>query len=267
MSRTIILIFFNLFVISSNCLAIKDPAKELQPAGIFTELGTQLDLSIEIQDSSGSMSSLGSLLSDHRPLIIVPSYYRCPRLCGLVLGGVAQLVKDLDLKLGTDYRIATYSFNPVETLEEAASKKEHYAKILSEEGKSIDGWNFFLADQKASGNLNKLLGFGVVPDGQDFAHSAAIFIISPDGRISQYFSNIDFSAGDARLALIEASQGKIGNLMDQVMLFCFEFNATKGQYTWAVFRLLNVVGVLCIIIVGGIIVYYLMKDKNKGAQS
>jgi protein SCO1/2 len=251
-----------LLAIPLNSLALQDPASQLQPAGIFTELGESLDPKIEFEDTDGSKIRLETFLNQGKPVLIVPGYYRCPRLCGLVLGGVVQLVKELDLKLGEDYRILTYSFNPTETSAEALAKKQHYTKLLAEAGKDIRGWEFLVASKENSSALNKQLGFGVVPDDLDFAHSAAIYVISPQARISQYFANIDFSARDVKLALVEASQGKIGTFIDQVMLFCFEFDSIRGQYNWAIFRLLKVVATLLIVGLGGLILVYLYKERR-----
>ena len=124
---TIILLFYN----NINALAISDPASQLEQAGIKTKLGSSVDLNIQLIDSLGSNRTLGSLLSEGKPLILVPVYYKCPRLCGILLGGFSQLIKELDLKLGADFKVVTFSFNEKEGIVQAAQKKAEYTAFLS----------------------------------------------------------------------------------------------------------------------------------------
>lgn len=252
-------ILFNSF----NVLAIENPESELEQAGIFTNLGNQVDPSLKLIDSTGNVKSIGQLLEDDKPLILIPVYYKCPRLCGLILTGFAQLIKDLDLGLGKDFKVAAFSFNPEEGIELAAQKKAHYTSVLAEDEKKIDGWEFYVAESSQSKALLDQIGFRVLPDEGEFAHSAAIFILDKSGRISQFFAGIDFSESDVRLALVDASNGKIGNIMDQAMLFCFRFDPNQGKYTWAIGRLMQVVGALSILFLGGIIVRLLLKERNR----
>lgn len=261
----ILALFITSFISKYDALALFDPGTQLAEAGITTELGSSVDTNLALIDSSGKTVKIADLLLDHKPLVLVPVYYRCPRLCGLLLGGVTQLVKDLDLKLGQDYKIATFSFNPVENVQNAVEKRRHYASVLAEAGKTIDGWDFYVGQPEQTKALIDQLGFRVIADGEDFAHAAAIFILDKNGRISQFFADIDFSSSDVRMALVEAGQGKVGSLLDQAVLFCFRFDPTKGKYTWAVSRIMQVVGALSILIVGGIIARLLRNERKKSS--
>lgn len=263
MSKILIipLLFFSILFNNFELLAI-DRGSSQEQGGLRTALGSSLDPSISLLDSKGERTSLGSLMADGKPLILIPSYYKCPRLCGMIFGAVAQLVKDMNLELGVDYKIATFSFNPVEGPELAQIKKSQYAKILEESGKSISGWEFFVGEKPQTQALINQLGFGIMAEGEEFAHSAAIFIINKSGKISQYFTDINFSPADVRLALVEASEGKIGTVMDQAMLFCYKFDPNKGKYTWAVGRVMQVLGALSILIVGGIIAKLIINERK-----
>lgn len=257
----LVLMFF--FSLNFNALALNGADSQLEMGGITTRLGNQVDLNLKLIDSTGISRSIGDLIVNEKPLILIPAYYKCPRLCGLLLGGVAQLVKDLELELGDDYRIATFSFNPTEGAEYAAEKKAHYTAVLAESAKSSEGWEFFVGEASQSKALISQLGFGIMEEGNEYAHSAAIFIIDKSGRISQFFTDIDFPAADVRLALVDASQGKIGSILDRAVLFCFQFDPEKGQYTWAVSRLMQLLGALSILFLGGIIVWQLFKERNR----
>ena len=258
-----IFLFVSFFFNNFKALALSDPENQLAQAGITTKLGNQVDLNIALIDSSGNSRTIGSLLSDGKPLVLIPVYYKCPRLCGILLGGVAQLIKDLDLKLGSDFTMAAFSFSPREDYSLAAAKKEHYTNVLAESGKSIQGWDFFVGEKPQTQALINQIGFKVMADGDDYAHSAAIFILDKSGRISQFFTDINFPTSDVRLALVDASNGKIGNLLDRALLLCYKFDPTKGKYTWAVERLLQVLGALSILFVGGIIVRLLINEKKR----
>jgi protein SCO1 len=242
--------------------ALKDPGAELKPVGVSTKLGTKIDLSLPFVDSTGTALTLGQLFTGNRPVIIVPAYYDCPRLCGLILDGVRDVINDLTLELGSDYRVVTFSFDASETPVQAAQRAVSLRKQLSNQAGAAH-WSFLVGPQTSIDTLLDQIGFNVTPDQGEFAHSAAVMVLTPSGEISQYFTGVTFSAWDAKLALVEASRGAIGSPIDHVMLFCFRFDPTKGKYTWAAFNIMRAGGALTLILLAGLIIGLWRRERRR----
>jgi protein SCO1/2 len=243
--------------------ALTDPATDLGgQVGVTTVLGTQVDLDLVFKDQEGQERKLRQFLRSDRPTIVVPAYYHCPRLCGLVLAGMSTVINELGLKMGEDYRVLTVSLDHNDPTERAASiRKEQVEKLTFPERAAGDGWSFLTGDEGAVAALMGQLGFGFKKDGEEFAHSAAIMLLTPDGKISQYFTGINFAPGDLRLALVEASQGTIGSPLDHVLLFCFRFDPTKGKYTWAAWVTLRTGGALTLLLLGGFLITLWSRER------
>lgn len=242
--------------VAHTAFAVERPEEVLETeVGIFTELGVQVDLSLPFVDSNGVSHILGDFVKPGRPLIIAPVYYKCPRLCGLLLDGLYTLLNEIPLKLGDDYNVVVVGFDPTETVENALEVRTKLNTRLKGEAKQRqEALHYVIGDQTSVTALMKQLGFKYLKDGDDFAHSAAVMILTPQGKISQYFTGIQFSPWDARLALVEASEGKIGTAIDHLLLYCFRFDPLQGKYTWAVVALLRIGGVLTLIGLG--LVYF-----------
>lgn len=226
---------------SGAVYALEKPGEELKEVGLTTVNGTELDLALEFVDEDGRSAPLSQFLSSEKPNILIPAYYDCPRLCGLLLTGVTELLNKLTLTLGDDYRVVTVSFNPQDTPESARRvATEFRGKLLSEVSREGNQeWKFLSGNEENIVPLMKSLGFHFKEDKGEFAHVAAIFLLSPKGMISQHFAGISFPYRDVRLALVEASQGKIGTLLDHALLFCYRFDDLQGKYTWAAFGLVR----------------------------
>ena len=243
-------IFLIIFLTVPLLIAEEKPAQVAQDLKVVQKLGDKLDLSRVFTDQRGDTKQLKEILDPEKPTIVVPAYYNCPRLCSLVLNGVRDISMELGLTLRSDYRIVTISFDPKETHELAASKYSNYMKSMALSGDlALDhGWDFLVGEpDQVSGIMNKI-GYPYRSDGKkDFSHGAAIVIISPDGVISRYLFGIEFKEKDLRLALVEASDGQIGSVVDQVMLFCFRFDPTKGKYTPQVFAFMKIFGAITLL--------------------
>lgn len=252
-------ILFIFIILPFQLLATENPEESLKRAGLSTLLGKKVDLNLTFTESTGTERPLRDFFSDGKPVIMVPVYYGCPRLCGLVLDGVVSLLNKLTLNLGQDYRVVTVSFDDTETPELAKERLTKYHPLLTR-GEVAD-WHFLVGKESSVKSLMEQIGFNFERDGSEFVHSAAIMLLTPEGQISQYFTGIDFPAWDLRLALVEASQGNVGSALDHVFLFCFRFDQIKGKYTWAVYNLLKVVGVLTIVLLGGLVFSLLRKER------
>lgn len=246
-------------------LAIEDPgAMASQDVGIYTELGGKVNLDRPFTDVNGVTKSLKAFALPGKPIVIAPVYYKCPRLCGLLLNGVYDLLNELPLKLSKDYSVLVVGFDPTETPQDAKVVMDKFNPRLEGEARSGSSAIQYLVGtpENVTALMNEL-GFKFMRDGSDFAHSAAVMILTSSGYISQYFTGIMFPSWDVRLSLVEASKGGIGTAIDHFLLYCFRFDAVKGRYTWAVLGLLRVGGVLTLIGLG--LVYYIFGRNRRGS--
>lgn len=248
-------------------MAIENPAEVLNTeVGIFTELGKKVDLNRVFTSSSGEQKALRDFMLPEKPVLIVPVYYKCPRLCGLVLDGVVQLLNELALTLGSDYAVLAIGFDPRETPADAAKVRGGFIeRLAARAAPGAEGFKFLLGDADQVAGVMAELGFRYKLDGADFAHSAAVMILTPGGEISQYFTGIQFPAWDVRLALIEASQGKIGSAIDHFLLFCFRFDPLQGKYLWAVEAVLRIGGAVTLLGLGA--VYWVFVFRRRKARA
>jgi protein SCO1/2 len=246
-------------------VALERPEEALNSTvGIFTQLGTQVTLSRTFTDRSGVTGPLSSFVLADKPVVIVPVYYRCPRLCGLLLDGVVQLLNALSLRLGEEFSVLAVSFDPTETPADATKVWQGVEQRLR--GTAATGraaFKFLVGSAEEVSGLMAELGFRYQRDGADFAHSAAVMILTPSGEISQYFTGIEFPEWDARLALVEASAGKVGSAIDHLMLFCFRFDPLQGKYLWAVEGTLRVGGALTLVGLGAVYWFFAFKRRRR----
>lgn len=252
---TILIIVIALLNSGVVCYGL-DGGKVEQAVGINQRLGDAVDGSIELTDEAGKAFTFGDKLESGKPLILLPVYYSCPRLCGLALAGAAQLFKELGLKGGEDYSVLAVSFKHTESSELAHSRGEEYRTMA---GLSPGSWAFSTGSEQQIGRLMDQVGFRYREEGGEYAHSSALIIITPGGRVSKYFSDIKFSPKDVRLALVEASAGKIGTLVDHLMLFCYRFDPLKGRYTIAAWNFARVGIALFLFIFVWSVVYFVKK--------
>ena len=248
------LLFVSLVAGSGRVYALERPETELKEIGIVTALGQQVDLGLSFTDGKGRSAPLREFLRPGIPIIITPVYYGCPRLCGLVLNGVISLLNELTLNLGRDFQLLSVSFDPTENPEMARKKSESVATQITRPGHDLSAWSFLVGPDSNIVPLMEQLGFRYKKDGEEYAHGSAIMILTPEGVISQYFTGVDYPAWDVRLALVEASQGKVGSAIDHLLLFCYKFDPTKGKYTLVAFNTLRA-GVLLSVFLCAIVVF------------
>lgn len=172
--------------------------------GVFTKPNAQLDLGLEFVDADGVGGTLQDFAPKGRPFILVPIFYKCPRLCGLTFGGVVSLANALPLTLGSDYGIIAFSFNPAEGPREAAEKRESVLKQLKTKPSPENSWRFLTGSSEAIAALNSQLGFRVRMADKEFEHSSAIFVVRPDGRVARHFTGVEFDAPKVTAALKDA---------------------------------------------------------------
>lgn len=241
--------------------ALENPGEDLKKVGVNSTLGAKIDSNLVFTDSSGTNKSLEQILANQLPTIIVPAYYGCPRLCGLLLSGVRDLINKLELNLGSEYQVATVSFDSTDTVRAAEKTEKKYRSGLKFDQQLSSNWRFYVGDNHNVSEFMRQIGFNFKRDGSEFAHSAAIIILTPEGQISQYFTGIEFSPWDVRMALIEAAHGSVGSALDHVFLFCFRFDPTKGKYTLAAFNVMKLGGAITLLFLVLLITRMYIKER------
>lgn len=235
----------------------RDMPGPLKEVGIEQHLGEQLPLDAVFVDERGREVSLGDVFGA-RPVVMVFVYYECPMLCPMVLNGVAKSLGVLSFDAGQEFDVVVVSIDPAETPEMAAAAKRTTVKRYGRP-ETAGGWHFLTAPQGEGGaesirRVTEAAGFryafveesGVTPEGgrrYQFAHASSMIVVTPDGKLAKYLMGIDFPPKDVRLALVEASAGRIGTVVDQILLYCFRYDPKLGKYTAVVTRILRLAGV------------------------
>jgi protein SCO1/2 len=198
--------------------------------------GAQVPLDVTFRDEQGHEVSLGEFVSK-RPAVLVLAYYRCPQLCTLVLNGLCDGLKGVPYRPGEEFEVVIVSFDPRETPALAAEKKAHYLAGFAMPG-GEKGWHFLTGDKSQIDRLADAVGFRYAFDVKHdrFNHPSGVTILTPDGRVSRYLFGIRFLPRDLKLAIVEASDGQVGSMVDQLLLFCFHYDRDSGSYTMSAVR-------------------------------
>jgi protein SCO1 len=222
----------------------------LQNVGIEQRLDAQVPADLSFVDDTGRPVKLGDYFGK-KPLILNLVYYNCPMLCGEVLAGLTGSMKLIKFDVGNQFEVVTVSFNPQETPRLAAEKKRDYLKRYGR-STAAAGWHFLTGPADSINALTKAVGFQYQYDAakNQYAHATAIMVLTPQGRISRYFYGVDFPPKDLRMGLVEASQGKIGNAVDQVLLYCYHYDPATGKYGAIISRILQLSGLVTILVLG-----------------
>lgn len=236
---------------------------ELDGVGLTERLDAEVPLSLSFVDEAGVSAPLSRWFEPGRPVILTLNYYRCPMLCTLVLNGLVQALKEVDLEPGRDYRVVTVSIDPRETPQLAKAKKQSYLESLGRAG-AEDAWRFLTGREEAIRALAGAVGFGYryVAEDNQYAHPAAIYVLTPEGRVSRQLSGVLFEPRTVRWSLVEASRGKIGSPIDQFILYCFHYDAEKGRYAPAALRIMRVGGGLTAIVLGVVLGFLWIREKK-----
>jgi len=225
----------------------------LKNVGIEQHLDEQIPQDLAFRDESGKAVRLGDYFKD-KPVILSLVYYRCPMLCSEVLSGLESALRVLKFDVGEDFEVLTVSFDPHDTPEIATAKKADYIRRYKREG-AAEGWHFLTGSQESIDALTKAAGFQYEYDRKtgQFAHTTAIMILTPQGKIAQYYFGVDYAPKDLRLGLVQASRGKIGNVVDEILLYCYHYDPTTGKYGAIISRILQLSAAATILILGGLL--------------
>jgi protein SCO1/2 len=228
------------------------------------KLGTPLPLDARLRDELGRDVTLGSYFG-RRPVVLALVYYECPMLCTLVLNGLLRAAKPLEFDAGDEFDVVVLSFDPGETPELARAKKAHYLEAYQRPG-TENGWHFLTGDQASIEAVTESLGFRYAYDPQrdEYAHAAAIFVATPEGKIARYLFGVEYAPRDLRLALVEAAAQKIGTLADKLLLLCYHYDPATGRYSNVALGALRVAGVATVAGVAALILALRRREHVRG---
>jgi protein SCO1/2 len=234
----------------------------LQNVGIDQRLDAQVPPDLIFRDQTGKTVKLGDYF-DRKPLILNLVYYNCTMLCGEALAGLASAMRLVKFDVGNEFDVITVSFDPRETPEMAAAKKIDYVKRYGRPTATA-GWHFLTGPADSINALTKAVGFQYQYDekSKQYAHATAIMVLTPQGRISRYFYGVDFPPKDLRMGLVEASQGKIGNAVDAVLLYCYHYDPETGKYGAIVGNILRLAAAATILFLGGMLLILWRLDRS-----
>ena len=235
----------------------------LEKVEIQQNLNGQLPLDAVFKDDAGRDVKFGDYLGGKKPVLLVFAYYECPMLCTLVLNGIVRVLNGVTLTPGKDFDVVAVSFNPLDTPELAAKKKANYLKTYHNAGTEA-GWHFLTGAEDQVRRMTDAAGFKYVydPESKEYAHASAIYVVTPAGKLSHYFFGIEYAARDLKLALVEASQGKIGTLADRILLFCFHYDPVTGKYSVMILRMVKIAGALTLLAMAGGIILMLRREQK-----
>jgi protein SCO1/2 len=231
--------------------AATPPPQILSNISIDQNLNQQVPLDLPFKDENGRDVKLSDYFGG-KPVILSLVYYECPMLCTETLNGMVSAFKVLKFDVGKEFNVVTISFDARETPALAKTKKENYLRQYGRPG-AEQGWHFLTGTQASIDAVTKSVGFHYAWDQstQQFAHATALMLLKPDGKIAQYYYGVEFSPRDLRFGIIEASQGRTGTVVDQVLLYCFHYDPRSGKYGAVITRVVQVAGGITILVLGG----------------
>jgi protein SCO1/2 len=243
-----------LVIVAAAAGALRAQPADQEPAalaglGIFHQAGAQVPTALAFTDQQGRAVQLGDYFAGERPVILTLVYYNCPMLCNVLLDRFVAGLKELEWTAGQEFTIVTVSIDPRDDTAGALKKQAHQIENYGRPS-ATTGWHFLTGEQAAITAVADAVGFKYDYDTErgEYMHAAGIFVLTPAGKVSQTLLGLDFPAKDLRLALVEASAGKIGSALDRALLFCFHYDAAEGRYAPAAMNLMRLGGGVCALV-------------------
>jgi protein SCO1/2 len=243
------------------------PPAILSKVGIAQRLNEQLPLSLIFTDDEGKQVQLASYFGK-KPAILALVYYQCPMLCSEELNGLTSALQMVSFVPGKDFSVIVISIDPTETTDLAAAKKRTYLKRYGHP-ETAAGWHFMTGTQENIDTITKAVGFGYVkipgPDGKltQFAHASAIQIVTPEGKLAQYYMGVEYSPKDLRLGLVEASANRIGSPVDNILTYCYHYDPQTNKHSLIVARVVQLGGLITVLLLGGFMLAMFRRDARK----
>lgn len=235
----------------------------LDKVGIDQRLNEQLPLETTFHDESGRTVQLGDYFKN-KPVVLALVYYTCPMLCSEVLNGLTGSLKMLQFTAGKEFEVVAISINPHESPADALKKRAGYIQRYHRAGAEA-GWHFLTGDEASIQAVAKAAGFRYTwdPSVQQYAHASGIMVVTPQGKLAQYYYGIEYSPRDLRLGLINASENKIGSLVDQLLLYCYHYDPATGKYSLAILKIVRIAGAATALGIGLLVMVLLRREHQK----
>ena len=273
-SRNAILVLFSLVGLAGLNVHAYDPnhstvlghevPADLADVGVKEKLGAKLDGQRLFVNSKGEEVRFGQFFDSKKPVFFTIIYYNCPSLCNYHLNGVVDAMRKINLKPGRDFELVAVSMDHRETPEVAEAKRLAYVESYGDLSTDA-GWHFLLGTEENVRAIADEVGFGFAWNErqQQYAHAAAAYIVSPDRVVTRYLYGIEFNPQTLRLALLEGGEGKIGNLVDQILLFCFQFNPAKNKYTLYAWNVMRAGAIMMLFVIMALLLPAWMRERRK----
>lgn len=239
--------------------------------GVQEKLAARIDTDLTFVNEKGQQVKLSSLVDGTRPTVVAFVYHTCPMLCSLVLDGLADAVARTDeIALGEEYQVLAVSVDPRDTPARADSVKARYAR-LGDLG-DLDAfhlWTLAPGHEQDVETLADAVGFEYAFDIRtgEYAHNAALILLSPEGKITRYLYGIDHAPFDFRLAVVEAGEGTVGSTLDKFLVTCFEYDHDAQAYSLAILNWTKLGGLLLLALFGGMLVYFWRRESGRTPDS
>ncbi|MFN0123807.1 MAG: SCO family protein [Blastocatellia bacterium] len=245
----------------------KDLPEDIRGLQIDEKLNTNVDLDLTFINEEGQTVTLRDYFSKGRPVVLNLVYYACPMLCGMVTKGVTNVLRDIPWTPGREFEVVTISFDPRETAPLAKAKKE---AVLSDYGRpqAREGWHFLVDTNDNAKKLSDQVGFKYrwVEDNKQFAHGSVTFILTPEGKISRYLYGLSYQPRDMRLALTEASNGKVGSTIEQFLLYCYHYDPAARSYVPMARRIMKIGGVVIVSLIAMMLYLFWRRELRGGPR-
>lgn len=238
------------------------PAK-LEEVGIDQKLGASIDMDLPLIDEAGKPTSLRQISADGRPILLSLAYYKCPNICNMHINAVVETLKGMSPNSGDHFHYVVVSIDPREKHELAAAKKDSYLAIMGRKD-FLNNLHFLTAQEGPVKSLANQVGFRYRwdEDEQQYAHASAAIVVTPSGKLSRYFAGIVFDPKTVRLSLIEAGQGRVGTFVDQLILYCFHYDAALGKYTVTAFNILRGSAILVLFALAAVLIPFWLRQRR-----
>jgi protein SCO1/2 len=228
-----------LLLFFSPVVADAETVPQLPPkVGLEEHLGEQVPLDLVFTDELGRELQLGDLVN--RPTLLAPVYFRCSNVCNALQGGLAQALPGLSADLADHVQVISFSFDPGETPAQARGSKNIYRAAMKG-GFPIDNWAFLTGSQESIDRLTDAIGYRYFQEGVEFVHPVAVAILSADGKITRYLEGTRFLSSDLSLALLEASDGRLGNTITRLASYCYSYDPEQRGYVFNILRVAAVI--------------------------
>lgn len=238
--------------------------EQLKGVNIVEKTGQTIDLTMQVRNEAGALVPLSSFFHKDEAVMISPMYFNCPGLCNFHFNGVIESLKKIDWNPGRKFQVIAFSFDAREGADLAAKKKANYMKLFNRPG-TENGFHFVTADQATITKLTNQLGFEFRWNEQanEWSHASAAIMVSPEGKITRYLHGVEFDAKDMKLALNETSKGKVGSIMDAIILYCFKYDEHKSKYGLQVFRVMQLGGAAMVLLMSLWLLPFLLRSRRE----